>query len=58
MVTLKNEENKYYKKQNLCHIDQKVLGTDDGNKRYYKVRDHSHYAGKYREGARNICNLR
>ena len=27
-------------------------------KKHYKVRDHCHYTGKYREAAHNICNLR
>ena len=31
---------------------------DDGNKKYYKVRDHCHYAGKYRGAAHDIYNLR
>ena len=27
-------------------------------KKHYKVRDHCHYTGKYRDAAHNICNLR
>ena len=27
-------------------------------KKYHKVRDHSHYTGKYTEAAHNNCNLR
>ena len=27
-------------------------------KKYYKVRDHFHYTGKYRGAAHDICNLR
>ena len=27
-------------------------------KKYYKVRDHCYYTGKYRDTAHNICNLR
>ena len=30
---------------------------DDGNKKYYKVRDHCHYIGKFRGAIHNICNL-
>ena len=26
-------------------------------KKYFKVRDHYHYTGKYRHAAHNICNL-
>ena len=35
---------------------KKELSTDD--KKYYKVRGHSNYTGKYTGAARNICNLR
>ena len=31
---------------------------DDDNKKYFKVRDHCHYTGKYRNVAHDICNLR
>ena len=37
---------------------QKKASTDDDNKKYYKVRDHCHYTGKYRRAAYDICNLR
>ena len=30
---------------------------DDGNKKYYKVRDHCHYIGKFRGAIHNIFNL-
>ena len=39
----------------LC---KEVFGIDDKDKKYYKVRDHCHYTGKYRGTAHNICNLR
>ena len=37
---------------------KKVFSTHDDYKKYYKVRDHCHYTGKYRGAAHNICNLR
>ena len=37
---------------------QKGFSADDGNKKYYKVRDHCHYTGKYRGAAHDIWNLR
>ena len=57
MIPLTDEENKSYKKQKVCYICKKEFSTDD-NKKYQKVRDHSHYKGKYRGAAHSICNLR
>ena len=37
---------------------KKGFSTDDDNKKYHKVKDHCHYAGKYRGAAHNTCNLR
>ena len=37
---------------------QKGFSTDDDKKKYFKVKDHCHYTGKYRVAAHNICNLR
>ena len=37
---------------------QKKFSSDDNNKKYHKVRDYCHYAGKYRGAAHDICNLR
>ena len=28
------------------------------DKKYCKIKDHCHYAGKYRDAADNICNLK
>ena len=35
-----------------------LKSSDTSNKKHYKVRDHCHYTGKYRDAAHNICNLR
>ena len=55
------EEKESYEKQKNCHICEKEFCTDKNNdgefKSYHKVRDHSHYSGKYRRAAHNICNL-
>ena len=38
---------------------QKGFSTDDDdNKKYYKVRDHCHFTGKYRGATHDISNLR
>ena len=52
------EENKCYKKQNVCYISKKGFSTDDQNKKYHKARDLCHQTGKYREAAHDISNLR
>ena len=44
MISLTDEENKSYNKQELCYICKKRFSTDDDEK-YYKVRDHCHYIG-------------
>ena len=47
-----------HRKQKVCYICNKGFNTDDDdNKKYFKVRDHCHYTGKYRGAAHDICNL-
>ena len=58
MIPLTIEEYKSYHQQKVCHVCKKEFSTDNNDKKYYKVRDHCHYAGKYRDAAHNICNLR
>ena len=58
MILLTDEENNSYEKQKVCYICKKGFSTDDNNKKYYKVRDHCHYTGKFRVAAHKICNLR
>ena len=58
MISLTNEEKKMHRKQKVCYICNKGFNTDDDdNKKYFKVRDHCHYTGKYRGAAHDICNL-
>ena len=47
-----------HNKQKVFYICQKRFCTDDGKKKYFKVKDHCHYTGKYRGAAHDICNLR
>ena len=58
IIPLTDEENKSYKKQEVCYICKKEFSTDDDNKKYHKVRDHCHYTEEFRRPAHNICNFR
>ena len=42
--------------QKVCYICKKGFSTD-GNKKYFKVKNHCHYMGKSRGAAHDICNL-
>ena len=45
--------------QKICYICKKKLENKYfKNKKYLKVRDHSHYTGESRGAAHSICNLR
>ena len=54
---MKKKEEKMHNKQNVCYICKKTFSTDDSKKKYFKVKDHCHYTGKYRGPANDICNL-
>ena len=56
--TLTKKEEKMHNKQQVWYICKKRFSTDDGKKRYFKVKDHCHFTGKYRGAAHDICNLR
>ena len=58
MIPLTKKEEENHNKQNVCYICKKEFNTDDSDKKHHKVKDHCHYAGKYRGAAHNICNLR
>ena len=62
MIPLTDGKNKSYKNQKVWYIRKKEFNTDKNDKNafklYHKVRDHCHYAAKYRGAAHNICNLR
>ena len=55
MIPLTIEENEYHER-NICYICKKECCTND--KKYYKVRDHCHFTGKYGSAAHDTCNLR
>ena len=56
MIPLTIKEKIHYNEQEICYICKKEF--DKSDKKNYKVRDHSHYTGKCRGAAHNICNLR
>ena len=58
MIPLTKKEEKRHNKQNVCLICKKRFGSDDSNKKHFKVKDHCHYIGKCRGAAYDICNLR
>ena len=59
MIPLTKEEKKIYCEPKVCYICKKGFSIDDdNNKKYYKVREHFHYTGKYRRVAHDFCDLR
>ena len=61
-IPLTDKEIKLYEEQEVFHICRKGFCHDKNEKNkfkiYQKVRDHCHYAGKFRGAAHSICNLR
>ena len=58
VIPLTKEENKIHREQKVCYICKKGFSTDDDNKKYFKVRDHCYFTGKYRGAAHDIFKLR
>ena len=58
MIPLTKKEKKIHHDQKVDYICKKGFSTVDVNKKYHKVKDHCHYAGKYRGAANDSCNLR
>ena len=62
VIPITDEEIKFYEEQKECNVCTKEFCYDANKenefKLYHKVRDHCHYAGKFRGTAHNICNLR
>ena len=56
MMPLTVKESQSYHDLKACYICKKKFSIDD--KKYYKVRDHCHFTGKYRDTAQNIFNLK
>ena len=59
MKILTKEQQKSYENAKLCYIYQENLENKYvKDKKYFKVRDHCHYAGEYRGATQNIFNLK
>ena len=62
MIALTDKEKESHENQKVCFICEKEFCTDKENKKEFKkmqkVRDHSHYTGKYRGAAHSNCNLK
>ena len=62
MISLTDNENKFYEEQEKCHICQQEFCYDKNEKKefkiYQKVIDHCFYTGKFRGAAHSICNLK
>ena len=60
MIPVAYEENKYYTKQEPCHICEEKFCIDKGDENHKnkrKIKDHCHYTGKFRGAAHSKCNL-
>ena len=61
MIPLTDKEKETHENQRICCIYEQEFCTNKNKKEFkkkQKVRDHDHYAEKYRGTAHSICNLR
>ena len=59
MLPLTKEELKSHQDAELCYIfGKRILKMFAKDKNYGKVRDHCHYADKYRDATYSVCNLK
>ena len=55
MKLLTKEQQESYENEKICYIcKEKIENKYVKDKKYRKVRDHSHYTGEYRGAAHNI----
>ena len=56
---LTKERKESYENVKICYTFKEIFENKYlKDKKYRKVRDHFHYAGKYRDAAHSICNLK
>ena len=56
---LRKDEIRSHQDAKVCYVcEKRFLKTFANDKNYPKVRDHCHYAGKYKGAADSICNLK
>ena len=56
---LTKERKELYENVKICYTFKEIFENKYlKDKKYRKVRDHFHYAGKYRDVAHSICNLK
>ena len=59
MKFLTKEQHELYENAKTCYIcEEKFENKFQKDKKYYKIRDHCHYAGQYRGSANSIFNLK
>ena len=59
MLRLTKEELKSHQDAKVCYIcGQRFLKRFPSDKKYWKVRDHYHYTGKYGGASHSIYNLK
>ena len=58
MIPLAKAKEIIVSKMFVIYVKKEFSADDDDNKKYFKVRDHCHFIGKYGGAAHDICNLR
>ena len=57
-LSTKNQQELYQNAKNCYICKEKFEDKILKDKKYYKLRDHCHYAAEYRGAAKSICNLK
>ena len=57
-LKLTPQEENDFQSATICHICEQDLNMDKETGQIFKVRDHCHFTGEYRDAAHNQCNLK